>query len=192
MKKQSLPLFPLSAHLMPGGRMTLRIFEPRYVRLVKESCAKGHGFVICMLDASGDKDKNTHIFSVGTFVTIIDFDSLPDGMFSVTVEGKHAVSISDIQTEPDGLRIGSCETKKPWCCDIEEADIQPMRHQLEEIFLRYDDLNKLYKVPSFEDPIWVIHRWLELIPVDPAKKQHFLSQQDCQPILSFLKQLVIE
>lgn len=192
MKNQLLPLFPLSAHLMPGGRMTLRIFEPRYVRLVKESCETGQGFVVCMLNTNGDKKNNTHIFSVGTYSTIVDFDALPDGLFSVTVEGKHAVSISDIHTDSDGLRVGLCETKKPWCCDIEEAEIQPMRSQLQEIFQRYEDLNSLYKAPSFDDPIWVIHRWLELIPVDPAKKQHFLSQQDCQSVLSFLKQLVIE
>jgi Lon protease-like protein len=67
-----------------------------------------------------------------------------------------------------------------------------MRHKLEEIFERYTELNTLYLNPSFDDPIWVIHRWLELIPVDPEQKQHFISQKDCQLVLNYLKELVID
>ena len=33
----TLVLFPLSAHLLPGGIMPLRIFEPRYQRMIAES-----------------------------------------------------------------------------------------------------------------------------------------------------------
>ncbi|MGL4715609.1 MAG: LON peptidase substrate-binding domain-containing protein, partial [Aeromonas sp.] len=32
-----LALFPLSAHLLPGGIMPLRIFEPRYQRMIAEA-----------------------------------------------------------------------------------------------------------------------------------------------------------
>ena len=36
----SLPLFPLKAVLMPGGVMALRVFEPRYLRLVRRALAQ--------------------------------------------------------------------------------------------------------------------------------------------------------
>ena len=58
MSLERFPLFPLSAHLLPEGRMALRIFEPRYVRMVKQACAANSGFVMCMLNASGDKETN--------------------------------------------------------------------------------------------------------------------------------------
>ena len=32
----TLPLFPLGTVLMPGGRLPLQIFEPRYVRLLRD------------------------------------------------------------------------------------------------------------------------------------------------------------
>jgi uncharacterized protein len=32
----SLPLFPLSTVLMPGARLPLQIFEPRYVALLRD------------------------------------------------------------------------------------------------------------------------------------------------------------
>ena len=34
MNTEELPLFPLSAVLLPGGRLPLQIFEPRYLDLV--------------------------------------------------------------------------------------------------------------------------------------------------------------
>ena len=189
---ENCPLFPLSAHLLPGGKMTLRIFEPRYVRMVKEACANGTGFVVCMLNANGNKQDNTHIFPIGTYAEVVDFDLHKDGLLSITVLGQTAVSIGEVSAESDGLRTANCQTKSPWCCDVEESDIELMRVRLKEIFSRYEELNTLYDNPRFDDPIWVIHRWLELIPVDPEQKQHFISQQDCRSVLHFLKELVIE
>jgi Lon protease-like protein len=88
------PLFPLSAHILPEGRMALRIFEPRYIRMVKDACRLNEGFVICMLNSKGQKEDNTHIFPTGTYCKVIDFDVLEDGLLGITVEGLKCVSIS--------------------------------------------------------------------------------------------------
>ena len=37
MSQSQVPLFPLSAHLLPEGRMYLRIFEPRYIDMINDS-----------------------------------------------------------------------------------------------------------------------------------------------------------
>jgi Lon protease-like protein len=42
----NLSLFPLSATLLPYGRMPLQIFERRYLDLVKDSMRSGEGFGI--------------------------------------------------------------------------------------------------------------------------------------------------
>jgi len=170
--------------------MTLRIFEPRYVRMVKEACAQNKGFVVCMLNVSGKKEENTHIYPIGTYAEIVDFDMLDDGLLSITVVGKQAVDIRNISTESDDLRVADCYPISPWCCDVDESDISVMREKLKQIFERYNELNILYEAPEFEDPIWVIHRWLELIPVDPEQKQYFIGQKDCRLVLQFLKELV--
>ncbi|MBW8368296.1 MAG: peptidase S16, partial [Arenimonas sp.] len=41
-----LPLFPLSSVLFPGGTLGLRIFEPRYLDLVKRGGPRAEGFGI--------------------------------------------------------------------------------------------------------------------------------------------------
>ncbi|WP_232367655.1 LON peptidase substrate-binding domain-containing protein [Alteromonas pelagimontana] len=188
--QSQIPLFPLSAHLLPGGRTSLRIFEPRYVRMVKEACASNSGFVLCMLNARGNKENNEHIFPIGTYAEVIDFDVLDDGLLGIKVAGLFGVEVSDIKTEADGLRIGSCQTIEPWRCNITPEEISPMDERLKEIFDRYQELSSLYEKPAFEDPLWVVHRWLELLPVDARQKQYFLEQKDCHKLLNYLSALV--
>ncbi len=185
-----LPLFPLSSHILPGGRMALRIFESRYVRMVKTACADNTGFVICMLNNSGDTASNSHIYDTGTHCRVIDFDLLDDGLLGITVEGEACVSISNIRTEADGLRIADCEFTKPWSCDIAINDIHPMESRLQEIFQKYPEISSLYDNLRFDDPLWVINRWIELLPVGAKQKQVFLTQPDCKQVINYLTDLI--
>ena len=179
-----LPLFPLSSHILPEGRLTLRIFEPRYVRMIKQACANNTGFVICMLN------NKAQIFPLGTHCKIIDFNVLEDGLLGITVEGVECVSIAEFETEFDGLRIGECDVTDKWSSTINIADLHPIDTRLQEIFERYPEVSSLYTEPRFNDPIWVINRWIELLPVGAEQKQHFLSQTDCQKVLNYLSQLI--
>lgn len=185
-----LPLFPISSHILPEGRMALRIFEQRYVRMIKNACASNSGFVICMLNAHGDKSNNSHIFPTGTHCSVIDFDVLQDGFLGVTVEGVTCVSIEGIATESDGLRVGECKEVDPWECDIDLEQLHPINKRLEEIFNKYPDVSSLYKELKFDDPLWVINRWIELLPVGAKQKQYFLAQQDCSKVIQYLTELI--
>jgi Lon protease-like protein len=189
-KYLDIPLFPLSAHLLPGGRMSLRIFEPRYVRMIKEACAKGTGFGVCMLNVQGDKENNQHIYSIGTYAKVIDFDLLEDGFLGVTVAGERCFKIMSITTEVDELRTGKCQWLDEWSAQLPSLNIAPIDERLMEIFEKYPELKGLYENPKFNDPIWVIYRWLELLPVNAEQKQQFLQQKDCVKALDFLTQLV--
>jgi Lon protease-like protein len=170
--------------------MSLRIFEPRYVRLVKEACAADTGFGICMINAQGDKNKNEHIYPIGTFVKIIDFNLLDDGILGITVEAQKCFKITSITTESDELRIGECQWLDVWEEKPADPPISPIDDRLREIFDKYPEFKMLYQNPKFNDPIWVIYRWLELLPVNAEQKQQFLQQKDCVKALDFLTQLV--
>ena len=190
MKISHVPLFPLSAHLLPEGRMSLRIFEPRYTRMIRQVCAENSGFVMCMLNARGDRESNQHIYPIGTFAKVVDFDLLEDGLLGIKVAGTKLVEVSDIVTEPDGLRVGDCEELAPWQCDIDPKQISPMDERLKEIFAKYEDIASLYEAPRFHDPIWVMQRWLELLPVDGGQKQQFLQHHNCTKLLDYLSALI--
>jgi Lon protease-like protein len=186
----TLPLFPLSAHILPGGKMSLKIFEPRYIRMVKEACAADKGFGVCMLNSLGDKQLNQHIFSIGTHVKVVDFEVLPGGLLGITIAGDKCFRISDIKTESDELRVGTCEWLSEWVFEGASTDIKPMDDRLREVFDHYPSLKSMYDTPLFADPIWVIYRWLELLPVNAEEKQLFLQQENYSKALGFLTHLI--
>ncbi|MFC3122077.1 LON peptidase substrate-binding domain-containing protein [Agaribacter flavus] len=185
-----IPLFPLSSHLMPQGRMALRIFEPRYIRMVKQVCEANSGFVICMINTNGESSTNTHIHPIGTFCKVIDFDILDDGLLGVTVQGEYCVLVKHIHTEFDGLRVGECEPNDVWKKHLPSSGLAGVDEKLEEVFSHYPEVSSLYDELKFDDPEWVINRWLELLPVAAEQKQYFLKTGDTQKVLHYLFQLM--
>ncbi len=170
--------------------MSLRIFEPRYIRMVKEACAEQSGFVISMLNSMGDKTSNQHMYPIGTYVTVEDFDLLEDGLLGITVKGHSCVCIESVETAKDDLRIGQCRWQENWTSSAVETRNIDVDLKLKEIFDKYPEVQALYPNPKFDDPVWVVYRWLELLPVDADQKQTFLQQKDCLAALEFLSQLV--
>ncbi|MGH8123010.1 MAG: LON peptidase substrate-binding domain-containing protein, partial [Rudaea sp.] len=44
-----IPLFPLSTVLFPGGQLSLRVFERRYLDMVRDCARGGDGFGVCLI-----------------------------------------------------------------------------------------------------------------------------------------------
>lgn len=189
---QTLGLFPLTSHILPGGRMQLRIFEPRYVRLVREALKAQSGFGLCMLNPEGCKDENTHILTTGTLVRIVDFESLSDGYLGITIEGDRIFDIQDIWTESDGLRKGTVSLRMPTAQQsgqgVNEQD-SILIERLREVFEVYPEFAELYPEKQFDDPLWVYHRWLEILPLQPTTKQNLLRHDYTKDVQHFLHDL---
>lgn len=180
-----LPLFPLSAPVLPGGRLPLRIFEARYLRMVKEACRSGDGFGMCMVNPrAGNTLRN--MFAIGTWVTVIDFEQLADGLLGITVEGQASFSIDQLWQEADGLRFGTVRYRQPWPPLQLGAAASELRDQLGELYRQHDHLARLYPEPLPEDANWLCLRWLELLPLATADKQQLLAQPDCRKALALL------
>lgn len=186
----SIALFPFTSHVLPGGRMQLRIFEQRYIRMVKESLSAQEGFGVCMLNPKGKLEDNTHILPIGTLVNVVDFESLPDGMLGITVSGEQLFEISSIETDHDGLRRASVVLRQEWNANsLSDEDIL-LRQRLQEVFDAYPELSTMYPEKKFNDAPWVCHRWLELLPLEPQKKQELLANSHTQLVREFIRKLV--
>ncbi len=182
----SLPLFPLTSHILPGGILPLRIFEARYLRMIKESYASEHAFGMCMLNSNGNEEDNSHIYPIGTLVKVTDFEKLDDGQLGITIEGIQPFKIESIVTEQDGLRVGSVELLNPW----PESAVQPEQayliEKLQELYLNYPDLAALYQNPPWNNASWLAQRWLEILPLAPWQKQNLLQDSSVEACLNFL------
>ena len=187
-----VPLFPLSAHIFPGGKMALRIFEARYTRMVKEALREERGFGICMLNPRGDREQNTHIYPIGTYVKVIDFDLLDDGLLGITVEGINLFRIGKIRTEKDDLRIGQVVPMESWndkMFSLEEPR-EILEERLTQIIDSYPELKTLYPNAPTDEYSWVVYRWLELLPIKAADKQQLVGQSNPDSVVNFLEALI--
>ncbi len=103
------PVFPLNMTLFPGGRLPLQIFEARYIDMVKTCLKNEHGFIIVSIKEGQEVGHRPEIYNVGTYVEIIDWDSLPSGLLGITVEGQERVNLSDLSEESDKLITASID-----------------------------------------------------------------------------------
>lgn len=183
-----LPLFPLSSHILTDGILPLRIFEARYLRMLKESYQRETAFGMCMLDANGKPEDNTHIYPIGTLVEIVDFEKLDDGQLGITLKGIRPFSINSIDTEEDGLRVGNVTFLEPWPNNPLAKDAEHLISRLQELYLKYPDLAALYTEPQWHNASWLAQRWLEVLPLSPKQKQSLLQTTDSQACIDFIAQ----
>lgn len=189
-QQTSIALFPLTSHVLTGGRLQLRIFEQRYIRMVKESLSAQKGFGVCMLDPQGRAEDNSHILPIGTLVNVVDFESLPDGMLGITVAGEQLFEIQSISTAKDSLRTGAVILREEWCANpLSDEDIL-LCQRLQEVFDTYPELSALYPEKKFDDEPWICQRWLEILPLEPQKKQELLASSHTKAVKEFILQLV--
>ena len=94
---KALPIFPLpKAVLLPGTRLPLHIFEPRYLAMV-EDCLKTPHRLLGMLQPTGDDGR---LHSIGCAGKLTQFSETEDGRYMITLTG---ISRYRIDNEIEGF-----------------------------------------------------------------------------------------
>ena len=109
MDRVQLPLFPLNTVLFPGGPLELRIFEARYVDMVRRCLKEGSPFGVVLILAGAEAGAVTEVADIGTSARLVDFDTLPDGLLGVTTVGERRFRVQRRWQQPDGLHLGEVE-----------------------------------------------------------------------------------
>ncbi len=182
-------LFPLGAVILPEGKMRLRIFEPRYKRLVTEASKGDNTFGICLFESEPDSSSGS-LSATGTLVRIVDFEALDDGLLGITVVGLKRFLIQQVRFEPDGLRIARVEWLSTWPDRDLTPNHQTLSRQLQSIYQQIPELGQLYDQCFFDNESWVAQRWLELLPLKRRQFDHLTLQPDCSQALDFLDQAI--
>ena len=102
------PLFPLTINVLPGAFLPLQIFEPRYIDMVRRSLSNSEGFsiVLSKQENTYEEGENLPYHNIATYVEIVDFDQLDNGLLGITVQGKQKIVIEDTWKQKDELIIG--------------------------------------------------------------------------------------
>jgi len=192
LKKNNLPVFPLGLVALPGTIQNLQIFEPRYISMVKECMAKDHGFVIVFQNGS-QKNDNYEISKKGSYVEIIDFNNLPNGLLGISVKSINKVAIKDLTQLEDGLHIAQINPLID-----PEVDDQALLAEFPEIT---NILNQLIKHPrilempldvDFNSADSVAYHLAGLIPISWSRKQSLLEAFDASQRLTILSKYIEE
>lgn len=184
-----LALLPLTLHLLPEGRVPLRIFEPRYVRMVAEAGKDDRGFGIGMLEEPNDSGKGD-LYMLGARVKIVDFYTLDDGLLGITVEATERFRIRELQREADGLLQAEVELLDNWrSCSLSPVE-QILSDKLQEVFTEYPELAELHPDPRWQDAAWVTQRWLEVLPIKNDYTQLLMNEPSCRRALTFLLSMI--
>ncbi|MEM8942481.1 MAG: LON peptidase substrate-binding domain-containing protein, partial [Pseudomonadota bacterium] len=166
-----LPLFPLSATLVPYGRMPLQIFEQRYLDLVKSSMRSGEGFGIVRIlrGAEVSPEDLPTLAKVGSIATIVDWDQLDNGLLGITVEGGRRFAPQRLWREENGLVMAEIE----FLSDYDPAAMidswEPMRTVLRGLEA-HPHVQRIGLPADFDDAWQVGLSLVQLLPLDESLK----------------------
>ncbi len=172
-----IPLFPLNTVLFPGGPLPLRIFEPRYLDMVRHCMRAGSAFGVVLIRAGGEVGTVARTADVGTSARIVDFASLPDGLLGISCLGERRFRVLRRWRQADGLNVGEVD----WLSDPEPVALPGETRFLSDLLRRVlPELGEMYaNVPRrFDDAGWVGARLVEILPLSLGDKQVLLELDD--------------
>ena len=178
MSSLDLRLFPLGAVLFPGGELRLRIFEPRYIDLVRECSREDAAFGVCLILEGQEAGAPAVPAAVGTLARISDVFRLPDGLLGITARGGLRFRVAATRVRHDGL---VCGTAKPWP-EEPRLPVPPEFALLATILERFAEKagGALARAERrcYDDAGWVGFRLAELLPLAPTERQQLLELTD--------------
>jgi len=123
---QDLPtefaVFPLTgALLLPGGKLPLNIFEPRYLTMALDSLAAGRMFAMIQPDPSQPEGPNgPTLFRVGCLGRLSSFSETDDGRLLITLTGLTRFAVDSELDMVRGYRRVRGDFSR-YTADLEEA-----------------------------------------------------------------------
>jgi Lon protease-like protein len=196
--RRKIPLFPLGTVLFPDGVIALKIFEARYLDMIKRCLREKTEFgVISVMKNINDNNEDLapNFSNIGTLALIEDFDPVQPAMYMTKSFGTLRFKLLSSVQEPNGLWIGEIEL-------LEKDPLIPItkEHQgvvklLDEIIsvIQGEDLlgDAPFKKPfKIDDCGWVSNRLAEFLPISLAQKNHLLAQTNPRIRLDLITEII--
>ncbi len=181
----SLPLFPLGSVLFPGGLLALRVFEVRYLDMVRKCHQAGAPFGVVALTQGREVRQagapEEQFNDVGTLAVIEQIDTPQPGLITLLCRGSQRFRITQRSHLPHGLWIADVghidpDLTVPIPQDLRKAStaLAQVLHTLKQ----RDPETPTAIVPTaaqLDDCGWVANRWCELLPVPLELKQRMME-----------------
>jgi Lon protease-like protein len=175
---EPVAVFPLNLVLFPGGLLPLRIFEPRYLRMVSECLKQDAPFAVAtIIDGTSDAGGVSMTASVGTLARIVDWEQGQDGLLELVCEGEQRCRLHDLEAESDQLLRGrAVRLQEPMPRPVPKElawTEQLLQEVLEKLGGPYERL--IHGAPSADH---VAARLIELLPLPLDEKRALFDLDD--------------
>lgn len=184
----SLPLFPLETVLFPGGLLPLRVFEVRYLDMVRKCQHAGAPFGVVALSSgrevrqAGAPQEQFH--DIGTLAVIEHFDAPQPGLVTLLCRGTQRFRIHQRSHLLHGLWVADVELlQKDELVPI-PRDLSKIADALGQVLQRLHD-RQPHAIPTrgptaeqLSNCGWVANRWSELLPVSLPLKQQLMELEN--------------
>ena len=196
--RSKIPLFPLGTVLFPDGVIALKIFEARYLDMIKQCLREKTEFGVVSIiknSDSNEEDVSLYFSEIGTLAQIEDFDPVQPSLYMTKSFGTQRFKLLSSQQEANGLWIGEIAL-------LENDPVTPIpqEHQkaaklLDEIIsvIQSQDLldDAPFKKPfKVDDCGWVSNRLAELLPISLIQKNHLLAQTNPRIRLDLISEII--
>ena len=186
-----MPIFPLKTVLFPGGLLPIRVFETRYMEMIKDCLKEDHPFGICSITAGEEVGAPASYAPVGTIAKITRWDMPQLGILNLVTEGGSRFNVLDREVSPEGLSLANVALLQEE--DATRASEPPgsLVELLEKLIERVGE-DHFAEARHFDDANWVSYRLAEILPIKLSVKQKLLEVNDSEVrlrvIAEFLKQ----
>jgi len=183
MSNAVLPLFPLGTVLFPGGPLALRIFEPRYLDLVRRCLREQQPFGVVLILEGLEAGPVTALAATGTTARLVDFDTRADGLLGIACRGEQRFEVRRRWQQHDGLHLAEVDYLPPPVPRALPAEFAHLGEQLRAVLPLLGDAYA-HCEPDYQDAGWVGNRWAEILPLAPAHQQTLLELADPLALLA--------
>lgn len=189
MSSRTLPLFPLNTVVFPGGKLPLRIFEQRYLDMVKRAIADETPFGICAIREGAETGAPAVPYAVGTCVQVTDWDMPETGILHIETRARERFVIRSTHVESSGLLVGNVEGVSAEPAVGVPSDLELAVEILRHIIGEYGSVH--FPPPhAFDNAVWVGYRLSEVLPLKHATKQNLLEMNDSVTRLRILTEFL--
>ena len=192
----ALPLFPLGTVLFPGGLLPLRIFEVRYLDMVRRCHQAGAPFGVVSLTHGSEvrvagAEAEEAFAPVGTLASIRSLAAPHPGLLQIecgglqrfrierSVRQKHGLWVADVELLPADVALDVPEDLRPASTALQRlvATLEERRAASQAQDEGEGEAQQLPIAPPwrYDDCGWLANRWCELLPLPPALKQQLMT-----------------
>ena len=197
-----LPLFPLKTVLFPDGILPLKVFETRYIDMVRDCMKRNAPFGVVLIKTGQEVGMAAEPEEIGCLAYIADWDMENLGVMMLRTQGGERFRIVETRVLPDQrlearVDMIAADAISP-VSDMHVACAKTLKIVIDDV----DAKGRAEQGEAFASPFsrpirldsasWVANRWCEILPIPLKARQKLLELDDAQSRLTIVHQYLLQ